>query len=228
MNPDSQSTLSGTSYTQYTNKISELAAQATPITASQLESNTQWYLQAGRANTFGTDSSETDTNKYPEGKIWVCSDYVVLNNNPITIHGKGTIILTGATINPTKYDSTNNVYYYPLLDVYSGTKIVKANPNGDSDTLGIIAYNQNQANKEPYIWFAGNNEIHAAVFSSVTFSDGPVGSSTSNSKFYGSFVAPKFSFSTNNDDQFYYDYKFDNNWPPGFRYLNMPRPKESN
>jgi hypothetical protein len=42
------------------------------------------------------------------------------------------------------------------------------------------------------------------------------------SEFTGSFVAPTFGGLAGSNIRFYYDYNFDEMWPPGFRYLNMP------
>lgn len=198
MNPNSQSLLSGTSYDQYKSKIDDLKTQATPITSS-LVGATNWYLQ-GSDTGLTTDNSNppTDANKYPEGKVWIYNDFGKPALGSVIIHGKGTIIFTRG------------------FSVSSGANITKSAP---TDSLGLITTNRG-------VEFIGNNQIYAAVFSSGSISVG------ANSKFYGSFVAPTFNINggdlVHSNDQFFYDYKLDNNWPPGFRYLNMPHPEESN
>ncbi len=68
--------------------------------------------------------------------------------------------------------------------------------------------------------FEGNNTIKAAVFCKkklVILNEGD------NVNFTGSFVAKKFSLSDNSKNiRFYYDPKTGSNWPPGFRYLDIP------
>ncbi|MEK7096364.1 MAG: hypothetical protein AAB881_00190 [Patescibacteria group bacterium] len=69
--------------------------------------------------------------------------------------------------------------------------------------------------------FGGNNKIQAAVFT-----NGSIGVRGGNDIFTGSFVAKSFNDLTNLVNiRFNYDYNLSRNWPPGFRYLNMPQPK---
>ncbi|MFA4996175.1 MAG: LamG domain-containing protein [Patescibacteria group bacterium] len=64
---------------------------------------------------------------------------------------------------------------------------------------------------------AGNNKINAAIYCKNTITV-----NGSNSDFTGSFVANAFGGLTGSNIRFYYDYAFDEAWPPGFKYLNMP------
>jgi hypothetical protein len=208
MNPNSQSLLSGNSYAQYTSKIQTLMAQATPITS--IPSSATLYLQSSSATMSG---SNDDANKYPEGKVWKImngNNLAACNFNSSTYYfsGLGTIICNGITVG-------------------SGTTISRTTGSNTS-SLGLIDASDSSAFTGSGVSFAGNNQIYAAVFSSKSINV------NLNSSFYGSFVAPVFYGNGANlpgaitNTQFYYDYKLDSNWPPGFRYLNMPHPQESN
>ena len=189
MNPNSQSLLGGGPYTQYTDKIKNLAAQAATI--SDL-SSVSWNLQSTDSTLIGAN----DSNKYPEGKVWMYNGGGTPTLGSKVISGKGTIIFPNGFI------------------LSSGASITKS--NAATDSLGLIS----QAGP---VTFSGNNNVYAAVFSEGSFV------AANNSSFYGSFVSPTFTLTGGGtNDQFYYDYKLSDDWPPGFHDLNMPQAKESN
>jgi len=64
---------------------------------------------------------------------------------------------------------------------------------------------------------AGNNKINTTIYCRNTFNV-----NGSNNTFIGSFVANAFGGLAGSNIRFYYDYAFDEAWPPGFKYLNMP------
>jgi hypothetical protein len=69
--------------------------------------------------------------------------------------------------------------------------------------------------------FSGNNEVDAYVFCAYSFNiDG------GNSTFKGAIAAKNVVIGSTAGNSFYYDYDIDGNAPPGFRYLNIPRPTE--
>lgn len=125
------------------------------------------------------------------------------------------------------------VYKHSLTNIGSkffegrGTIIVKGNltfapncmikevPNSDSKLGFIVTGN---------VTIGAGCEIHAPIFTkgSITIN--------SNTKLYGSYVAKTFygiNTSSNTNINVFYDYNLDDAWPPGFRYLDMPKPKES-
>lgn len=73
--------------------------------------------------------------------------------------------------------------------------------------------------------FKGNNKVNAVMLCQTEFK---LDSTASNSYFTGSFVADEFKVTSGlyNID-FIYNPQLDNSWPPAFRYLNMPSPKET-
>lgn len=62
-------------------------------------------------------------------------------------------------------------------------------------------------------------------FQGVVFSEGTI-TINSNSELKGSFVGKDFDMTSMSNINIFYDYNLDEGWPPGFRYLKMPSPKE--
>lgn len=83
-------------FTQYYDKVTKLAANATIITDAQITSikaGSHIYLQSSNIMNPATDQST----QYPEGKTWIIGHDLILDtpNKTITYHGKGTIIVKG-------------------------------------------------------------------------------------------------------------------------------------
>lgn len=71
------------------------------------------------------------------------------------------------------------------------------------------------------VYIGSGCDIRAAIFTPGEFDV----SGADNSTFVGSFVAKTFVGDQSASNlSFTYDYKLDSGWPPGFRYLNMPKP----
>ena len=69
--------------------------------------------------------------------------------------------------------------------------------------------------------FKGNNQVDAYVFCEHSFNlEGD------NSTFKGAVAAKGMAIDSSSGNSFFYDYDIDGNAPPGFRYLNIPRPTE--
>ncbi|MEK9156024.1 MAG: hypothetical protein AAB360_01820 [Patescibacteria group bacterium] len=121
LNNQSQSAISGEAYRSFEKKMKVLAAEAPPVNAAILASQTEWHLQ-GKDNggiSGIADMDNSDAANYPEGKTWIVNGDLVLNPNQIyTYHGRGTIIIKGR------------------LTVPVMTKIKRAK---ESDQLGIVA-----------------------------------------------------------------------------------------
>ncbi len=87
-------------------------------------------------------------------------------------------------------------------------------PKNSQSSLGIIVRGPVHLN--------GNNRLRAAVFA-----ENMVYVNSDNIEVMGSVVAKNFTISgIKNGIRFFYDYNLENNWPPGFRYFNMPHPEE--
>jgi hypothetical protein len=76
-----------------------------------------------------------------------------------------------------------------------------------------------------YCQIAGNSNIQAMMFCDAGFI---IPDGNNNTELKGSFVAKNFDIGNSNKNiRFFYDYTLDTNVPPGFRFLNMPKPKET-
>jgi hypothetical protein len=205
INPGSQSAWlkpDGTdtdAFKQYYDKVTKLAENATTITDAQITSikaGSPIYLQSSNIMSPTTDEST----KYPEGKTWIVNHDPLLDtaNKIITYHGKGTIIVKGN------------------ITLADGVKIKAYSTN---DKLGIMSIN-NDANTGTCT-FAGKNEIDAYLFCENNFI-----LNGSNSIFKGAIASKNIGSTSFVSNSFFYDYDIDGNAPPGFRYLNIPRPSE--
>lgn len=196
LNKSAQATLSGDEYGQYKNKINTLLGEAQEI--SDLDWNSSFsqniYLQGKLMK-----SQDDEKNNYPEGKIWKKDSDAILSGT-ITYSGKGTLIIGGS------------------LAIKPNTKIIKK--TGETDArLGIIVLgDEGDAN----ITIGGNCDITASIFTPKN-----IQMTGSNTTMTGSFVASEFTNLEAPDlvnIWFIYDPALDTGWPPGFRYLNMPKP----
>lgn len=100
------------------------------------------------------------------------------------------------------------------LVLNKGVSIAK---NTDADSLGLIV-------KENLKLF-GNNSLDAAAFVGGIIDMSSQGGG--NISATGSFVASDFKILNNYNIRFYYDFRLENNWPPGFRYFKMPSAQNS-
>ena len=107
------------------------------------------------------------------------------------------------------YNNSGTIIFDGDLVINSGSVIA---PASDSDQLGIIVTGN--------LTIGSNCKIKAAILSLNNISLG------NNNELIGSFVSNTFNnLSSNQSNKFYYDYGFENNWPPGFKYLKMPQPE---
>lgn len=67
----------------------------------------------------------------------------------------------------------------------------------------------------------GKNEVDAYIFCAESFN-----LNGTNSTFKGAIAAKGMEIDSSTGNSFFYDYDIDGNAPPGFRYLNIPRPTE--
>lgn len=194
-NPNSQAILSGEEYEQYRNKIDTLKGEAQATNIPDYSGLNSWYMQGQNLN----DSEQREADRYPEGKVWKKDESITIPvtiSNDIQYSGKGTLIIDrGLTIN-------SGVSVQPK-DAKSG------------DRLGIIVLGD--------VEIGANCDITAPIFAT-----GTITMAGSNTTMTGSFVATQFIGLVENPNvinlEFFYDPALDTAWPPGFRYLNMPKP----
>lgn len=151
-----------------------------------------WYLQ--NDNIASSTASITPS---PEGRVWHLASGLSLTSGTYYYKGKGTIII----------DDT--------LTIEPGVKILPA-PSDPTAHLGIIVTNSGTS-----VQLSNNNELDAAVFASGQIKIGLPSSRAQNVIMRGSFVASDFIVSGSNV-QVLYDFNLGQDWPPGFRYFNMP------
>lgn len=197
-NDQAQSSYSHAQSAYYKNRIKQLASEASIIShPSILESARSWYLQKDGYIGTGNNSST----KYPEGEVWSVSGRTV-SLGSVAYRGVGTII-----INASKE-----------VVIKEGAEIV---PADSQSFLGIIV-------RGGKLTFEGNNKIQAAVFVEDDSIKSNEGVTVDNITAIGSFAAENFDFGSNaRGIRFYYDYRLDSGWPPGFRYFNMPTAKNT-
>jgi len=164
-----------------------------------------WYLQ----NTSATElsSSPNMPAQFPEGKVWINSDVSTptnasINTSDITYSGIGTVIITG-----------NLTIGKSITGITLPTAVT-------GDHLGIIVYGD--------VTISPNVTVNATIFCVGKMNIG------NNTRLNGSFVAASFNKAngspidnTSYGIQINYDYKLENNWPPGFRYFDMPSPENA-
>jgi len=131
LNPDAQSKWSPSDTKEFNQRIKDLADEATVLTENDLGltvPTVNWYLQAKNAGCFTIATSVcNDSEKYPDGKVWVVnleSSQLKITKN-ITYKGKGTIIIKGGGTTA----GTGG------LSVGEGISIT---PATEADKLGII------------------------------------------------------------------------------------------
>lgn len=217
LNKSSTSTLSGDLYTwgvrnyelnksaqssgdtsAYVARINQLAGEAPAVSSSSITSASGIYLQSKDAASINLQPTAADMNASPEGKIWKYSGNLTIPaNRTIFYHDKGTLIVDGN------------------LTISSSAKIVPPSGDENSNLMGIIVKGNVVLN--------GNNIVRAPIFST-----GSISINGNNAFLYGSYIANSFNISSQRQGvRFFYDYRLDSGWPPGFRYFNMPTAKNS-
>ena len=196
-NTEAQSSFSGEQQDYYRDQIELLKGEAdhNAANASEIVSYNNWYLQNGRF----TNSSAGGAEYFPEGKTWYIQPAGgVLRFDPdetYIYHGKGTLIVEGD------------------VEIPNGTRILSDEIAGGS--LGIIASGS--------INFEGNNQVRAAIFSEARVN---IRDPANNVEVMGSVVAKNFLIQKPRIGiRFFYDFNLEDNWPPGFRYFQMPHPE---
>lgn len=200
-------------------KIANMAAEAKVVNANTLVAAPIWYLQKSDLTTGGVDESSL----YPEGKTWLISGCGVVGSTDVCAKlslpqyqyvGKGTLIFLPPGNNErAEFELNSSVSIKPFN-------------NSTNHSLGIIVAGRdangdvadNSANAK--VIFNGKNSIEAAMLVLGSINAGSGGLTG-----IGSFVAQEFNFGTASKYSllFQYDPRLENNWPPGFRYFNMPR-----
>ena len=143
-------------------------------------------------------SNNSKSNSYPEGKTW----RVVPNASESTV--------TFSDKDYTYHDK-GTIIIDGNLRLENGAKIERA--IGEEDTLGIIVLGK--------VEFMGNNIVEAALFSTNR-----INVLGDNVEMRGSFVAKEYLIGVNRFGiKIFYDFNLENNWPPGFRYFDMPHPE---
>jgi hypothetical protein len=206
LNPEAQSTWGQTEFNKYDAKLRSLASEATVINANALNAYNEWYLTGEGDHIYDVDSK--DQSKYPDGKTWIVKGDLTISSSK-TYHGKGTIFIDGnLTIDP-------------------GVKINHS--TGDTNSqLGIVVLSKKSdgtgGGGEARI--SSNVVLNCAMltYKTINLQHGGVNNNISLS---GSFVSADFSVHPQSVNiRFSYDYNLSQNWPPGFRYLNMPQAEE--
>ena len=87
-------------------------------------------------------------------------------------------------------------------------------PQSNNDFLGIIVKGK--------LTFSGRNKAQMA-----NFTTGNIIISANYVDAIGSYAAQNFSVNNRSGIRFYYDFRLDSFWPPGFRYFNMPTTKNT-
>jgi len=218
MNPEAQSYLATGSDSQayLYSRLNVLGHEAVSVTTdSSGLGATNWYLQTNKNNIIDLPDSDAEMN-YPEGRIWqvgyqedYCDHtstgvgcYRVIRGSTHRFHGLGTIVFDGPAGQPTGHGG---------LDIPANSTILAAS---DGKSLGIAVAGD--------IKIGDGCKINAAIFATGRIMIG------NNVQLTGSFVASDFtnlnggSLSGSYGIRISYDYELENNWPPGFRYFDMP------
>lgn len=221
VNAEAKATWGSEAFLEYIDRIKALTGEATLIEPSNANYFTidAYYgnlnLQSSDENIFS--AANPDYDKYKEGRVWVVGKESATGGydpKGLTIRGshrfsgKGTIIVTGELV------------------FEAGASITKENAD---DSLGFIVLNPERIAVE----LQNNNRVDASIFAIGKINTptlcncGYIDFTGDNITLTGSYVARGFDRITeNNNIRFFYDYNLESNWPPGFRYLNMPRPKD--
>lgn len=145
------------------------------------------------------------------------SSSISQNGNDTTTYPEGKVwSVSGNVILP-----GNTTYYYSgkgtiiingNLTLNQGTRIL---PRSNSDFLGIIVLGN--------LKFEGRNKTQMA-----NFTTGNININANYIDAIGSYAAQNFIVNNNRSGiRFYYDFRLDSGWPPGFRYFNMPTAKNT-
>lgn len=140
---------------------------------------------------------QTGGNVYPEGKVWT--------------YGTGSTNLTLS--NTITYSGKGTLIVYGNLILANNAKVLPIAETNEN-LLGIIVTGN--------VTIQGNNKIEAPIFA-----NGSITVSGNNATMIGSYVASDFVINNKSGVRFFYDYRLDSGWPPGFRYFNMPTAKNS-
>ncbi len=175
----------------YESKIATMQGEAQPITANNTNLYPNWYLQGNDLSNTANSQAES----LLQGKSWKIDTRLDLGGgNYTSVHnyyGQGTIIINGN------------------LTLRQGVKIVKGNIGEPYNNLGLIVNGD--------LILEGDNELEASVYVRDS-----VKVMAKNIKILGSIAAGDFKgFDTFGKLDIRYDYKTEDKWPPGFRYLSF-------
>lgn len=176
INDNAQAKWNGTEFQKNASKINTLKGEAPLLNTTDTgQRSTGWLLQSPTdgASSLLDGPTNSDTSKYPEGKVWRISGAGVANNlvvsANVTYSGVGTIIVDGN------------------LTINDGKNIT---PSTSSDRLGFIVNGT--------VTITGNNKIQASIYCPGTINVG-----TGNNELTGSFVASNFTINSANARFFY-------------------------
>lgn len=135
---------------------------------------------------------------YPEGKLWSMKGFTLTGNR--TYLGRGTLVLASPSVtSPVTLNNTSLVIDGSLLK------------SGNS-SLGIIVFGD--------VTIKSGSKVEAAIFATGRMTI------QSNVELSGSFVANDFSYGASGI-RIDYDPALEQQWPPGFRFFNMPTAKNT-
>lgn len=196
INPNAQASYASNSTTRaaFDKHIAELTGESKDIPGSgTLASKGAWYLQSGTANIDNVNYDWAKTR--PEGGVW-----------------KEDAPIVGGVPKLQLSSSTYKYYGKGTLLVNGDLFIEKDILKGNSDSVLGIIVNGN-------VSIAKNVKVEAAIMTTGNFTMG------NNIELLGSFMSPNFIKEKGTSAQgihIVYDGRLEDNWPPGFRYFNMP------
>ncbi|MCL5410319.1 MAG: LamG domain-containing protein [Patescibacteria group bacterium] len=193
INDNAQAKWGGAEFNKNDAKIATLKNEA-PLLNTSIGADGSWYLQKTTTNP-GTPDNLIGTSPGDSAKYPEGKVWYV-NGSGLTIN------------NNIMYSGKGTIIINGDLNIADGVSI---KPLTSQDRLGFIVLGSGN------VTTANNNKIRAAIYCKNI-----INVNGSNSDFTGSFVANAFGGLGGSNIRFYYDYDFDNAWPPGFRYLNMP------
>jgi|GEM_PF-1198661 len=214
INPDAQATWDQTQFNQNIAKINALKGEAQRVDAADSNSfNLDFSVDLQSPDSVvslsGIPPTDSEREKYPEGKIWIVKKTSGDNRRNLDINGNNT------------YSGRGTIIVNGDVTFHQGASFTKVD---DTAALGLIVYGS--------VTFEGNNNFDGAVFAYDDPNGGAtagiitLGSNIGNLDLTGSYVASSFTIPpANYNIRIVYDYNFDRSWPPGFRYLSMPHPR---
>lgn len=176
----------------YIARVNQLLGEAPPVGSSALTSASGIYLQSKDVASINLSPTNADINSSPEGKVWKYA-------GNLTIPANKTI----------PYHGKGTLIVDGNLTISSGAKIIPPSGDESNNLMGIIVKGN--------VTLSGDNIVKAPIFAT-----GVINVIGNNVFLYGSFIAKNFNVSSKSGIRFFYDYRLDSGWPPGFRYFNMP------